>query len=66
MRVALNNEWNRPYERERAVFPLDHLRFNKFWPAVSRVDDAYGDRNLMCNCVPLEAYSEGQQPAAVE
>lgn len=66
MRVALHNEWNRPYERERAVFPLDHLRFNKFWPAVSRVDDAYGDRNLMCSCVPLEAYSEGQQPAAVE
>ncbi|MFH5883754.1 aminomethyl-transferring glycine dehydrogenase [Halalkalibaculum sp. DA3122] len=66
MRVAMSSRWDRPYDRERAVFPLDRLRFNKFWPAVSRVDDAYGDRNLMCSCVPLEAYSEGQQPAAVE
>ncbi|MDR8389594.1 aminomethyl-transferring glycine dehydrogenase [Aliifodinibius sp. S!AR15-10] len=66
MRVALNNTWDRSYDRERAVFPLDYLRFDKFWPAVSRVDDAYGDRNLMCSCVPLEAYSEGQEPAAVE
>jgi len=66
VRVAMREEWDRPYSRERAIFPLDHLRFNKFWPAVSRVDDAYGDRNLMCSCVPVEAYTEGQQPAAVE
>jgi glycine dehydrogenase len=66
MRVALEGEWDHPYSREQAVFPLDYLRFNKFWPAVSRVDDAYGDRNLMCSCVPVEAYSEGQEPAAVE
>jgi len=65
MRVAMSDKWNRPYSRERAVFPLDYLRFDKFWPAVSRVDDAYGDRNLMCSCVPLEAYSEGQEPTAV-
>ncbi|MDZ7771331.1 MAG: aminomethyl-transferring glycine dehydrogenase [Balneolaceae bacterium] len=66
MRVALEGEWDRPYAREKAVLPLDYLRFNKFWPAVSRVDDAYGDRNLMCSCVPMDAYSEGQEPAAVE
>ncbi len=66
MRVAMGGEWDRPYSREKAVFPLDYLRFNKFWPHVSRVDDAYGDRNLMCSCVPMEAYSEGQEPAAVE
>lgn len=65
MRVAMSEQWNRPYSREKAIFPLDHLRFNKFWPAVSRVDDAYGDRNLMCNCVPMEAYAEGQEPEAV-
>ncbi len=65
-RVVLGSEWKRPYSREKAVFPLDYLRYNKFWPAVSRVDDAYGDRNLMCSCVPMEAYSEGQEPAAVE
>jgi glycine dehydrogenase len=65
-RVALSDDWNHPYSREKAVFPLDHLRFDKFWPAVSRVDDAYGDRHLMCNCLPMEAYTEGQQPGAVE
>ncbi len=65
MRVALSEDWDRPYSREKAVFPLDFLRFDKFWPAVSRVDDAYGDRNLMCNCVPIDAYAEGQKPEAV-
>jgi glycine dehydrogenase len=65
-RVALSDDWNHLYSREKAVFPLAHLRFDKFWPAVSRVDDAYGDRHLMCNCLPMEAYTEGQQPGAVE
>ncbi len=65
MRVVMADEWNHPYSREEAVFPLATLRFDKFWPAVSRVDDAYGDRNLVCACLPLEAYSEGQEPAAV-
>lgn len=60
-RVVINGEWNRSYERKKAVFPLPHLRFNKFWPSVSRVDDAYGDRNLMCSCPPLEAYAEEQE-----
>ena len=62
MRVSLNDDWDRPYSREKAVFPLDDLRYNKFWPAVSRVDDAYGDRNLMCTCVPIEEYARGQEP----
>ena len=66
MRVAMAEEWNHPYSREKAIFPLDYLRFNKFWPAVGRVDDAYGDRNLMCSCVPMDAYAEGQEPEAVE
>jgi glycine dehydrogenase len=66
MRVAMSEDWGRPYTRDKAIFPLDHLRFNKFWPAVSRVDDAYGDRNLMCSCVPMDAYSEGQEPTAVD
>jgi glycine dehydrogenase len=66
MRVTLNEEWDRTYSREEAVFPMDWLRFNKFWPAVSRIDDAYGDRNLMCNCVPVSEYAEGQEPAAVQ
>ncbi|MEX2602184.1 MAG: aminomethyl-transferring glycine dehydrogenase [Balneolaceae bacterium] len=61
-RVLLEGDWERPYSREQAAFPLPHLRFHKFWPASSRVDDAYGDRNLMCACVPMEAYAEGQEP----
>lgn len=65
MRVALNDTWDRPYSREKAVFPLPELRFNKFWPSVSRVDDAYGDRNLMCTCVPVEDYAEGQPIASI-
>ncbi|REL24996.1 glycine dehydrogenase (aminomethyl-transferring) [Rhodohalobacter sp. SW132] len=60
MRVALDENWNKPYSREKAVFPIPELRFNKFWPSVSRVDDAYGDRNLMCTCVPVEEYAKGQ------
>lgn len=65
MRVVMNEEWNKPYSREKAVFPVARLRFNKFWPSVSRVDDAYGDRNLVCSCLPMEAYMEGQEPGSV-
>jgi glycine dehydrogenase len=50
------NEWNFPYSRETAAFPLEYLHDNKFWPSVRRVDDAYGDRNLVCSCAPIEAY----------
>ena len=66
IRTVTSDTWDRPYSREKAAFPLDHLRYDKFWPSVSRADDAYGDRNLMCSCVPIEAYAEGQEPAAVE
>jgi glycine dehydrogenase len=52
------NEWYLPYSREKAAFPLDYVRENKFWPSVRRVDDAYGDRNLICSCTPIEAYLE--------
>ena len=46
----------RPYTREQAVFPSNAVRANKFWPSVNRIDDVYGDRNLMCSCVPLSDY----------
>lgn len=52
------NEWDFPYSREAAAYPLDFVRDNKFWPSVRRVDDAYGDRNLICSCAPIEAYAE--------
>ncbi len=57
MRVVMDESWNREYSREKGVFPLEHLRENKFWPSTSRVDDAYGDRNLICSCIPIDAYS---------
>jgi len=50
--------WNFPYTREQAAFPLDYIAENKFWPTVRRADDAYGDRNLVCSCAPIEAYVE--------
>ena len=50
--------WDRPYSREQAVFPKAWVRDNKFWPYVGRVDNAYGDRNLVCTCPDLASYSE--------
>ena len=50
--------WNFPYSREKAAFPLDYIAENKFWPTVRRADDAFGDRNLVCSCAPIEAYME--------
>jgi len=52
------NTWHLPYTREEAAFPLSFVKDNKFWPSVRRVDDAYGDRNLICSCAPIEAYVE--------
>lgn len=57
MRVLVQETWEKAYSREQAVFPIAELRWNKFWPSVSRVDDAYGDRNLVCSCLPIEAYT---------
>ncbi|NEQ31214.1 MAG: aminomethyl-transferring glycine dehydrogenase [Leptolyngbya sp. SIO4C5] len=51
-------EWHRPYSREAAVYPTAWTRAHKFWPAVNRIDQAYGDRNLVCACPPLEAYTD--------
>ena len=51
-------EWPHPYSRETAAFPDRHTRASKFWPAVGRVDNVYGDRNLVCSCVGMEAYAE--------
>ena len=47
-------EWSHPYTREQAAFPLPFVRANKFWPAVGRIDNPYGDRNLFCSCPPVE------------
>jgi glycine dehydrogenase len=50
-------DWKHPYSREQAAFPAPWVRDSKFWPAVARIDDAYGDRHLICTCPPMESYS---------
>jgi glycine dehydrogenase len=52
--------WDRPYTREQAAFPAPWLRAHKFWPAVARIDNSYGDRNLVCVCPPTESYGDGR------
>jgi glycine dehydrogenase len=51
-------DWDRPYSREQAAYPLPGLRDGKYWPPVSRIDGSYGDRNLVCACPPPEAFEE--------
>ncbi|HET8737769.1 MAG TPA: aminomethyl-transferring glycine dehydrogenase [Pricia sp.] len=58
--MLTSETWEYPYSRQKAAFPLPYVSENKFWPAVRRVDDAYGDRNLMCTCAPIEAYAEAE------
>ncbi len=55
--VATSDAWNHPYTREQAVYPTPALKTNKFWPAVGRVNDTYGDRQLICTCPPIEDYN---------
>jgi len=55
---CVSDSWEHSYGRERAAYPAEWVRENKFWPAVARVDDAYGDRNLVCSCLPLESYKD--------
>jgi glycine dehydrogenase len=55
--VIISDAWNRPYSREQAAYPAPWTREHKYWPTVSRVDNVYGDRNLVCSCIGMEAYS---------
>lgn len=55
---VMGEEWSHSYSRTKAAFPLDFVKENKFWPSVGRVDNAYGDRNLFCSCIPVAAYEE--------
>jgi glycine dehydrogenase len=52
------NEWSRPYSREKAAFPEERIKSNKFWPSIARVNNTYGDRNLVCTCEPVSSYAE--------
>lgn len=56
LKTLISDDWKYSYSREKAAYPLQFCRDNKFWPSVSRVDNAYGDRNLVCSCLPIESY----------
>ncbi len=53
---VIADDWDRPYGREKAAFPMPSTRARKVWPTVSRIDSAFGDRNLVCTCPPVDAY----------
>jgi glycine dehydrogenase len=55
--VITSDIWNHPYSRQEAAFPLEYVKANKFWPSVSRVNNTYGDRNLICTCEPVSSYA---------
>ncbi len=57
-KLVISDNWNKNYTREKAAYPLKWVKANKFWPSVARVDNAYGDRNIVCSCLPMEAYME--------
>ncbi|TMJ38697.1 MAG: aminomethyl-transferring glycine dehydrogenase, partial [Alphaproteobacteria bacterium] len=57
----LLEDWTRPYSKERAFFPLKYINADKYWPPVGRVDNVFGDRNLVCTCPPMEAYQEAAE-----
>ena len=63
--IVTSNKWNYGYDREKAAFPVNYLRDRKFWVPVSRIDNAYGDRNLVCTCPSIESYESDAQSALV-
>jgi len=58
--MALSDTWDHAYAREKAVYPIAFVKTNKFWPSVRRIDSAYGDRNLICSCIPVEDYEQSE------
>jgi glycine dehydrogenase len=63
--ILLSDTWDKPYSREKAAYPLAWVKEAKFFPAVSRIDNAYGDRNLVCSCLPIESYAVATEETAV-
>ncbi|WP_036379935.1 aminomethyl-transferring glycine dehydrogenase [Muricauda sp. MAR_2010_75] len=58
LEMLTSDSWDYPYNRQKAAFPLPYVAENKFWPSIRRTDEAFGDRNLICTCTPIEAYAE--------
>ena len=56
LQMVVSEKWSYKYSREEACFPKEYLKEDKFWPSVRRVDDAFGDRNLICSCPPLSSF----------
>jgi glycine dehydrogenase len=56
--AVVNDNWTMPYSREKAAYPAPWSRTRKFWPAVGRINNPYGDRNLVCTCAPVEEYQK--------
>ena len=56
--MVICQEWDRPYSRKKAAYPASWSKEHKFWPTVGRIDNAYGDRNLVCSCEGMDAYKE--------
>jgi glycine dehydrogenase len=54
--MVVADTWDHKYSRQKAAYPLKWITENKFWPAVGRIDDGYGDRNLVCTCAPIDSY----------
>ena len=61
VQMVVHDEWNKPYGKQRAALPVEGLQNVKYWPPVTHIDDAYGDRNLVCTCEPIESYIEVPQ-----
>jgi len=64
--LNLTGEWSHAYSRQQAAYPVPGLVMNKFWPAVSRIDNVYGDRNLLCTCPPVEAWIQAEEMAPAD
>jgi glycine dehydrogenase len=62
--IICADDWDRQYSRQQAAFPLPYLQAQKYWPPVSRIDNAFGDRNFICTCPPIEAYEDTARDAA--
>lgn len=60
LHAVISSDWAHAYTREQAAFPLAYIRENKFWPSVARVNNTYGDRNLICTCEPVSSYMEAE------
>jgi glycine dehydrogenase len=61
--MVMNDTWSKPYSREKAAYPLPYIKASKFWPSVAKIDNAYGDRHLVCSCIPVDAYASEEVEA---